>query len=179
MDSFLERARGFRKKVSEWGLKNLVWVKKEAKKQIWSNLKGSRRDPLFYLGIISVILFGTITFSNPSFVSNNSLLMFIQGSQAGDSFAVPGIKIQESPDLSLIQKNSLAAISPPIMVTPQVLGALITAADYEWTQKEVVEYLVQPGDNLWSIAEKFNISLDTILWANDLNKYTLLQIGQN
>jgi len=178
MDSFLERARGFRKKVSEWGLKNLVWVKKEAKKQIWSNLKGSRRDPLFYLGIISVILFGTITFSNPSFVSNNSLLTFIQGSQAGDPFAVPGIKIQESPDLSLVQKNSLAAISPPIMVTPQVLGALVTAADYEWTQKEVVEYVVQSGDNLWSIAEKFNISLNTILWANDLNKNTAIQIGQ-
>jgi len=64
------------------------------------------------------------------------------------------------------------------MVTPQVLGALVEAADYDWSQKEIVEYVVQPGDNLWSIAERFDISLDTLLWANDLNKNTLIQIGQ-
>jgi len=98
--------------------------------------------------------------------------------QASSLFAQPGMKIQESPELSLIQKNSLAAISPPIMVTPQILGALITAADYEWSQKEVTEYAVQPGDNLWSIAEKFNVSLETVLWANDLSKNTAIQIGQ-
>ena len=179
MGSLLRRARGFRKKVSGWGLKNLVWVKKEAKKQIWSNLKGSRKDPLLYLGTISVVLFLIVSFITPSFVDNTLLPALSQTSQPNNPFAVPGIKIQESPDLSLVQKNSLAAISPPIMVTPQVLGALITAADYEWTQKEVVEYVVQSGDNLWSIAEKFNISLDTILWANDLNKNTAIQIGQS
>jgi len=42
----------------------------------------------------------------------------------------------------------------------------------------VTEYLVQPGDNLWSIVEEFNISLETLLWANNLNKNSLLQIGQ-
>ena len=42
----------------------------------------------------------------------------------------------------------------------------------------MTEYAVQPGDNLWSIAEKFNVSLETVLWANDLSKNTAIQIGQ-
>jgi len=170
MESLLARAQEFKKKMSGRGLKNLVWL--------YSTLKGSKRDPLLYLGLISAILFLIVSFLVPSFISNTSLPIFSQGSQSGDPFVIPGTKVKESPDLSLVQGNSLAAVSPPIMVTPQVLGALVGALDYEWIQQEVSEYVVQPGDNFWSIAEKFNISLDTILWANDLNKYTLLQIGQ-
>lgn len=153
-------------------LKNLIWTH-------WLKIKGSTKDPFFYLGLFSVVLFLVVSFVAPSFINNTLLPALSQTSQPSNPFAVPGIKVQESPDLSLVQKNSLAAISPPIMVTPQVLGALIEAADYEWTQKEVVEYIVGPGDSLWSIAEKFNISLDTILWTNDLNKYTAIQIGQS
>ncbi|MBA7626865.1 hypothetical protein ES703_34323 [subsurface metagenome] len=150
--------------------KILVWLKR---------YKGSKKDPFLYLTIVSVILFGVVSFTTPSFVSNSSIFIFNQGSQDSESpFVVPGTSIIESPDLSLIQYNSLAAVSPPIMVTPQVLGALVGSSNYEWQQKEVIEYIVQPGDNLWSIAKKFDISLDTILWANDLNKYTLIQINQ-
>ncbi len=153
-------------------LKNLIWMH-------WLKIKGSAKDPFFYLGLISVVLLLAVSLATPFFVNNTFLPTSDEISQPGSLFAQPGIKIQESPELSFIQKNSLAAISPPIMVTPQVLGALIDAADYEWSQKEVAEYIVQPGDNLWSIAEKFNISLETVLWANDLNKNTAIQIGQS
>ena len=178
MDSLLKEAQKIRAKIRISGLQNLSLLKKKVRKQIWPSLKGSRKDPLLYLGFLAVALFLVVSFVAPCFVSDTNISIFGQGSQAGNPFAVPGTKIKESPDLSLVQRNSLAAVSPPIMVTPQVLGALVSAADYEWTQKEVIEYVVQPGDNLWSIAEKFNISLNTVLWANDLNKYTLLQIGQ-
>ena len=178
MASLLVRAQELKDKINKIGLKNLVWLKNKAINQIWPSLKGSKRDPLLYLAIISVILFGVIALTTPSSITNTNLAVISQGYQKGDPFVMPGTKIKESPDLSLIQQNSLTAICPPIMVTPQVLGALMGAADYEWTQKAVTEYVVEPGDNLWLIAEKFDISLDTILWANDLNKYTLIQIGQ-
>lgn len=171
MDSLLGRARRLKERAGRRGLKILFWLIRF--------LKGSEKDPLFYLATISVVLFLLVSFTTPSFVSQTILPAFSQTPQPANPFAVPGTKIQESPDLSFIQKNSLAAISPPIMVTPQVLGALVEAADYEWSQKEVVEYQVQPGDNLWTIAEKFNISLETILWANDLSKNTAIQIGQS
>lgn len=139
--------------------------------------KGSLKDPLLYLGIAVAILFGIISFATSSHSLNSPI--FIESSPNKNIvFLAAGMKIKESPNLSLIQGNSLVAISPPIMVTPQVLGALAGGTDFEWAQREVIEYVVESGDNLWSIAEKFNISLDTLLWANDLHEDSLLQIGQ-
>lgn len=43
---------------------------------------------------------------------------------------------------------------------------------------DIVEYEVAAGDNLSSIAGKFNITVDTILWANDLNSKSSIKVGQ-
>ncbi len=154
-------------------LKNLI-------REVWKKFKGSARDPFLYLGMICVGLFSIISLVNPvsSFVGNANLLVAYSYPQSEDSFITPNTKIKESPDLSLVQQNSLASVSPPIMVTPQVLGALMEAADYEWTQKEITEYVVENGDTLSSIAKQFNVSLNTLLWANDLTSSSLLKLGQ-
>ena len=39
----------------------------------------------------------------------------------------------------------------------------------------VEDYIVQGGDTISSIAEKFGISVNTILWANDLNERSLIR----
>ena len=43
---------------------------------------------------------------------------------------------------------------------------------------EVEEYTVVEGDTLGSIAEKFGVSLETVLWANDLTEKSKLKPGQ-
>lgn len=43
---------------------------------------------------------------------------------------------------------------------------------------DIQEYVVQPGDTLASISTKFNISIDTILWANNLKKNSVISVGQ-
>jgi LysM repeat protein len=94
-------------------------------------------------------------------------------------FADPAKKARpESPEFVLIQENCLQAASPAITVTPQILGALIEGYDPEDINKTIVEYIVEPGDSLWAITSHFGVSLDTILWANDLNKNAYLQQGQ-
>lgn len=45
-------------------------------------------------------------------------------------------------------------------------------------KKEIISYQVQPGDSLTSIAQNFDISLDTILWANNLSKNSKLKEKQ-
>lgn len=40
-------------------------------------------------------------------------------------------------------------------------------------RSEIIEYEVKGGDTLSTIAEKYNISTDTIRWANDLNSATI------
>jgi murein DD-endopeptidase MepM/ murein hydrolase activator NlpD len=46
------------------------------------------------------------------------------------------------------------------------------------TQKEIQEYTVQAGDTIASIAQNFEISSDTILWANELTKSSKIKVGQ-
>lgn len=82
---------------------------------------------------------------------------------SGESFLI------ESPNLFFVQKNSLKAVTPPIMVTPKVLGSLIGDFEPE-IRRGIFEYTVQSGDNLWKIAADFEISLNTLLWANDLTE---------
>ena len=43
---------------------------------------------------------------------------------------------------------------------------------------DIVEYEVVSGDNISSIADRFNVSVDTVLWANDLNSKSSIKVGQ-
>ncbi len=80
------------------------------------------------------------------------------------------------PNLFLLQDNSLLAVSPPRAVGFQTLAALgrITLRGRE----DVQEHFVKEGESLGSIAEKFQISLETILWANNLENRAIIQPGQ-
>ena len=94
-------------------------------------------------------------------------------------FADPTKKARpEWPEFILIANSYLQASLPPVLITPQVLGALMGDYTLEDVQKVIVEYIVEPGDTLWSISQKFNISLNTVLWANNLNQNSYLQPGQ-
>lgn len=42
---------------------------------------------------------------------------------------------------------------------------------------DIIEYLVQAGDTVSTIAANFGISVNTILWENDLNAYSLIRPG--
>src|SRR3989344_5396451 len=50
------------------------------------------------------------------------------------------------------------------------------------TQKvrdKILKYTVEPGDTLSSISKKFDISVDTILWQNDLTERSTIRPGQS
>lgn len=83
-------------------------------------------------------------------------------------------------DLITIQNSALAAAAPPITVEPRVLGALVGISEEEFVQERggVVDYIAEEGDTLSSIADKFGLSLNTLLWANDLSKSSVIQPGQ-
>lgn len=46
-------------------------------------------------------------------------------------------------------------------------------------RKEIVYYTVQKGDTVSSIANRFDITINTILWANNLSSYSLIRPGDN
>ncbi|MFH1643316.1 MAG: LysM peptidoglycan-binding domain-containing protein [Patescibacteria group bacterium] len=84
----------------------------------------------------------------------------------------------ESPDLLLIQKNSLRASMPPTVFSPQVLGSLVGTSVESTARNYIIEYVVESGDTLSVIANNNNISLNSLLWANDLTQYSKIKVGQ-
>lgn len=153
-----------------------------------ANLWGFFKNPLFYFGAISVVLFLGIYascgnaadignfndshvvffnsfFNKPNSINGDSLF----SSQAG---AIP----LETPDLKIMQDNTLCGVSTPCVVSGKVLGD--TFGGNNQNQKDVINYTVQAGDTLQSIADANNISLSTLLWANDLTSYSTIKVGQ-
>ena len=126
---------------------------------------------IILLGLISLILLGN---DSPITMENFEI------KSPQDLFLGPSNKFSlESPDFLLIQRNSLKASLPPTTFSPQVLGALVGSGDLVETRQGIIEYVVESGDNLSTIAQRFNISLKSLLWANDLNKNTVLTIGKS
>ena len=158
--------------------------------------KGSFKDPLLYLGTFSVILFSIVSLGANSIfktvLHQEDFSFLATVSETLDQsrnqfvFIPPKTKLPML-DLNIIQKNSLKGASPPDTVSFQTLGSLVndteSLLDENISQanlgsKEIVEYIVQTGDTLSLISEKFGISIETILWANDLNKSSAIQPGQ-
>lgn len=44
---------------------------------------------------------------------------------------------------------------------------------------EIIDYVIQSGDTVSGIAEKFGISEETILWANDMEEDDKIKVGQS
>ena len=144
------------------------------------NFRGFFKEPSFYLGLFLFILFFLLLVSLPK--------SKVLERNFGGKFNLSTIKNQspflsslggfviESPNLFFVQKNSLRAASSPTIVNPKVFGSLI--GESEETRREIIEYTVQPGDTLSKIAENFQISLETLLWANDLSKNSKISVGQ-
>jgi len=89
----------------------------------------------------------------------------------------PDSQKMESPDFSLVQGNSISGFTIPLVVSPSVLGSLI--GDNELSRgNEIIEYDVQKGDTPKNIAEQFGISLNTLLWANNLKSGASVKEGQ-
>jgi murein DD-endopeptidase MepM/ murein hydrolase activator NlpD len=80
---------------------------------------------------------------------------------------------QNLPEFIFVNENSLKFSLPPAFVNGKVLGTMV-----EEQRKEIQEYIVEEGDTLFSISQKFGISLKTILWANNLNKNSVIKPGQ-
>jgi len=75
--------------------------------------------------------------------------------------------------LNVIQGDGLEAVAPPFNISGKVLGS--------WgmeQEKEIREYIVKSGDTLSSIAASFQISLNTLLWVNNLNERSTIKIDQ-
>lgn len=172
-----------------WSEKAKIFLKRVGIRMPRSN------DPLFYLGILSIVLFGLACFV-PSFFEEGFFLASVGSSAGGtqsqnltrnpeevsliDNMFLGQIDISllESPDLVMVQRTAVKAVSSPAILSPKVLGSVISSGAEPEIREDIIEYIVELDDTLSSIADKFNLSLNTLLWANELTRDSLLKPGQ-
>lgn len=66
-----------------------------------------------------------------------------------------------------------------VAVKPRVIGSRFTTEQELIPEKrtEIVLYTVQKGDAVSTIAQRFGLTVNTILWANNLGAYSLIRPG--
>lgn len=77
-----------------------------------------------------------------------------------------------------------AELLSDIQVALSSNGSAITKQEVATTgidkgrRDDAIVYIVEPGDTVTSIAQKFDISINTILWENNLSAYSIIRPGK-
>lgn len=87
--------------------------------------------------------------------------------------------------LALLNKNTTSKEDVALNITNDallpVVGPLTPSGESEedssFSYQEISIYVVRQGDNINDIAKMFNVSVNTILWANDMKKGDKLKTG--
>lgn len=72
----------------------------------------------------------------------------------------------------------LTSNNSPLFINNMSFGAKFSEKDEDKLKKDIIYHLVKEGETLSSIAEKYNISLETILLANEISKTTKIRPNQ-
>jgi len=78
-------------------------------------------------------------------------------------------EIEREENIASVTQEGSALIKPEMAST----------ARSKKPRSEIIYYAVKPGDSVSTIAEEFAISVNTILWENNLSAYSLIRPGQN
>lgn len=74
-------------------------------------------------------------------------------------------------DITIVNKSSLLSESGP-------LGTILDVGEETSHSDQISVYVVRSGDTLSQIAAMFNVSVNTIMWANDISKGNDIKVGQ-
>lgn len=132
--------------------------------------------------LLAFMFFGSQTLATLGSFRNNTAALnpFFKDNKTSnnnDSFFAQNKSLAlETPDLKIVQGGFIYGISTPQVLTAQTLGSIFGETTQE--RKDVQEYIVQAGDTIDSVAQSFNLSANTIMWANNLSKGAALKTGQ-
>jgi murein DD-endopeptidase MepM/ murein hydrolase activator NlpD len=123
-------------------------------------------------------------------ISHAGVLDFISSIFSGTEASATADTVIESSSQNMILPEPANNIEPSLKVSGEVVidggEALLSEAGPSTDAPEAVDnsngqisvYIVRSGDTLAEIATMFDVSVNTILWANDLSKGSALKVGQ-
>ncbi|MDP4007207.1 MAG: peptidoglycan DD-metalloendopeptidase family protein [bacterium] len=131
-------------------------------------------NPLLYVALTAIFLLLLLSFRTIDQTRGVGL-----GASVSSVFELSSqnAPVPETPELMFVAQNTLKAATPPLTITPQVLGAIVGQLEAD-IRPEAARYIVEEGDTTASVAEQFGVSLNTVLWTNDLSKSSVLKPGQ-
>jgi surface antigen len=136
-----------------------------SKRNIFLKVRGFLKNPFFYLVLILLSFF----FFRLKPEKKLEFKMIEEKFSQHPFF--DSLPKSESPEFILVQKNTIKPALPPNIISPKVLAGL--GYEEESGPKEIIEYTVEEGDSLWGISKKFGITIETIVWANDLRNLVI------
>ena len=145
---------------------------------MWGEFWGEVYD---YLGVVFESLFGWSTFLKKNIAS----LMYRQQGKFGSWFLHSGmaiftvVVITFSPFLEevLASRGSIRGEYDQNLVFDD-LGVSLETQVSEGNKGETIEYRVVEGDTVASVAKTFGVTIDTIVWENNLKDTADLKVGR-
>ena len=148
----------------------------KAKRKTFS-IAGVVINPLTYFGLVALISALFFISKKTSITEDFCLTASLSSCSPKEQelfFKQTEENLPEAQQSLVINSNTFKEAVPVMVFEGQSRGSMAEPGE----NKEALEYTVEKGDTLSSIAEKFGISLETILWANDLNKNSKIAPGQ-
>ncbi|MFA5013653.1 MAG: LysM peptidoglycan-binding domain-containing protein [Candidatus Paceibacterota bacterium] len=137
---------------------------KSSLKDYWKSPKGK----FFCLALTALSIWALFTIS-PFNKSQNNVFAIVQS-----NFINIEPNLQPASNLIIGEDSVVSAVASPLFICDQSLGSIL-ADDQTGSsgQTSLTSYTVGKGDTISSIADKFGISVETILLANELTSSKL------
>ncbi|PIU14727.1 hypothetical protein COT20_02500 [bacterium (Candidatus Gribaldobacteria) CG08_land_8_20_14_0_20_39_15] len=135
------------------------------------------KSPFLYLGLATLLIGSLAGFLLDKNKSNFSLAKDVLDDSQYLIFATG--KPSEQIVFAMVDGTTLQPSAPPALAQGRTLASL-EEVDYGLSQarKEIELYIVQKDETVSLVAQKFGISNETVLWANDLTNKSILRVGQ-
>jgi len=140
---------------------------------------------VIWMAVTSLAIFLTISFSKTAHAGLISFMASILGSPASAS-VIPSQVDSNSQTMAVLTPANNLDPSPEkaVEIVPveqgDTLNADIASANATSTDNstDISAYTVRDGDTIGSVAKMFDVSVNTILWANSLTSTSVLKTGQ-
>lgn len=158
------------------------------KPQSYNSPKSQKRSSPIWMTILTMVILAFGVFIETAHAGFFSFVKPMLGESQAATKQSNTNKIYNLQNLALLQAatnidpnpNKVAEIVPvnkgDILIADIASSEIDNFDDYN---TQISTYIVREGDTVSSIAKMFNVSINTVLWANNLNSRSILKPGNN
>lgn len=141
-----------------------------------------KRIPCLCSGLFCFVFFGSLVWISSFLLGYCPASAVIATQQSIDNLFLGSnySSFADADFINFVDENSIRAIALPQSPVIQSLASAVLTVEGPLadSEKEIVEYIIQPNETLSQIAEKFGITVNTLVWANEILNSSKINPGQ-